>query len=244
MYDVTNELKSVTRTRKTVNLMVWVIAGAAILFSLMTGAPLVSLHSEWAWTGWVLPILVDAALVLSLSADAVLSKHGLKGGRWPTGFRWVTGAASLFLNVWESVSTGDMVGVAIHSIAPVILVCTSEVAPIYRRKFRDLELELTGQVTELKVTKVVSTRKVQSSPEERSQVTSSGVTGSQVTKDEVTPVEVTGSPGNELTENQRAIRDGYLNQRKAADVAKEIGVSPSYVSRQYKKIREELELTA
>lgn len=244
MYDVTNELKSVTRTRKTVNAMVWVIAGGAILFSLMTGAPLVSRHSEWRWTGWVLPVLVDAALVLSLSADAVLSKHGIKGGRWPTGFRWVTGVASLFLNTWDSYSTGDRVGVAIHSIAPVILICTSEVAPIYRRKFNALELELTGQVTELKVTKVVSTRKVQSSPENRSQVTSPEVTGSQVAKAEVTPVEVTGSPENELTENQRAIRDGYLNQRKAADVAKEIGVSPSYVSRQYKKIREELELTA
>lgn len=163
-----------------------------------------------------------------------------QGRRWPTWFRWITGLASLFLNTWGSYSTGDKVGVAIHSIAPVILICTSEVAPIYRRKFRDLELEITGQVTELKVTKVVSTRKVQSSPEESSQVTSSEVTGSQVTKAEVT------SPGSddELTENQRAIRDGYLNQRKAADVAKEIGVSPSYVSRQYKKIRQELALTA
>ncbi|MFI0529804.1 hypothetical protein ACH3XX_07115 [Streptomyces scabiei] len=242
--NVASELNSIKRTRKIVNSAVWVIAGGAILFSLMTGAPLVSEHSEWRWTGWVLPALVDAALVLSLSADAVLSRYGIKGGRWPTGFRWITGLASLFLNTWGSYSTGDRVGVAIHSIAPVILICTSEVAPIYRRKFRDLELELTGQVTELKVTKVVSARKVQSSPENRSQVTSSEVTGSQVTKAEVTPVEVTSSLENELTENQRAIRDGYLNQRKAADVAKEIGVSPSYVSRQYKKIRQELELTA
>ena len=240
MNDVTSELNSIKRTRKIVNSAVWVIASGAVLFSLMTGAPLVSEHSEWRWTGWVLPALVDAALVLSLSADAVLSRYGIKGGRWPTGFRWITGLASLFLNTWGSYSTGDKVGVAIHSIAPVILICTSEVAPIYRRKFRDLELELTGQVTELKVTKVVSTRKVQSSPEESSQVTSSEVTGSQVTKAEVT------SPGSddELTENQRAIRDGYLNGVKAADLAKGIGVSPSYVSRQYKKIRQELDLTA
>ena len=254
MHDVTNELNSIKRTRRIVNSAVWVIAVAAIVFSLMTGAPLVSAHSKWEWTGWLLPTLVDAALVLSLSADAVLSKHGLNGGKWPTAFRWVTGLASLFLNTWESYSADDWVGVAIHSIAPVILICASEVAPIYRRKFRELEIELTERVTEVTVTKVVSRRgsQVQSSQVTGSQVTPTEVTGSQVTgsssggsqvqSSQVTPVEVTGS--DELTENQRAIRDGYLNQRKAADVAKEIGVSPSYVSRRYKKIREELELTA
>ncbi|WP_369278131.1 hypothetical protein AB4Y06_37485 [Streptomyces bobili] len=239
MNDVTSELNSIKRTRKIVNSAVWVIAGGAILFSLMTGAPLVSEHSEWRWTGWVLPALVDAALVLSLSADAVLSRYGVKGGRWPTGFRWITGLASLFLNTWGSYSTGDRVGVAIHSIAPVILICTSEVAPIYRRKFRELELELTGQVTELKVTKVVSTRKVQSSHEPGSEVQSS-----QENRSQVTGSQVQDSPPAELTENQRAIRDGYMSQRKASDVAKEIGVSPSYVSRRYRKIRQELDLTA
>lgn len=247
MYDVTNELKSVTRTRKLVNSMVWVITGGAILFSLMTGSPLVSAHSEWRWTGWVLPILVDAALVLSLSADAVLSKHGLKGGRWPTLFRWITGLASLFLNTWDSFSDGDRVGVAIHSIAPVILICASEVAPIYRRRFRDLELALTEQVTQVTVNKAVSRKgsrvtgsRVTSSPANSEPASRSQFTGSQVTGNEVT------SPGSndDLTENQRAIRDGYLLNKKASDVAKEIGVSPSYVSRGYKKIREELALTA
>lgn len=231
MYDVTNELTSIRRTRKTVNSMVWVIVGGAVFYSLMTSTPLVSAHSEWRWSGWALGILTDAAFVLSISADSVLSRHGIRGGRWPTIFRWATGVASLFLNTWGSVSVKDWVGVAIHSIAPAVLICAAEVAPIYRRKFRDLEMELTGQVMEVKVTRVVSRNRSQ-------------IQGSQVTKAEVT------SPGSEvqsssdLTENQRAIRDGYLNQRKAADVAKEIGVSPSYVSRQYRKIREELELTA
>lgn len=235
MYDVNSELKSVTRTRRVVNLMLWVISGGAILYSLMTGAPLVSAHSEWKWTGWVLPVLVDAALVLSLSADAVLSKHGMSGGKWPTAFRWITGLASLFLNAWSSLSAGDWVGVGIHSIAPVILICASEVAPIYRRKFRALELSLTEQVTEEKVTRVVQKNrapiKVQSSSS--SQVISQPAGGSDIQTS-------TGS----LTENQLAIRDGFLNNRKAAEVAREIGLSSSYVSREFRKIKAELDLTA
>lgn len=218
MYDVTNDLRSITRTRKTVNAMVWVIVTGAVLFSLMTGAPLVSDHSEWEWTGWVLPGLVDAALVLSLSADAVLSRHGLKGGRWPTAFRWVTGLASLFLNTWGSFSTGDKVGVAIHSIAPVLLICASEVAPIYRRKFRDLELTLTEQVTVKVVTHSLTPKKAQ-------------------------PARTTNGQ-RKSEKNKAAIRQAFLDGLTPTEAAKEIGVTRGYVSQRYKEIKAELAMAA
>ncbi|WP_329187808.1 hypothetical protein [Streptomyces sp. NBC_01428] len=232
MMNIANELKSIIRTRKVVDGMMWVIAAGAILFSLMTGGPLVALHSQWVWTGWVLPSVVDAALVLSLSADSVLSRHGKKSGKWATAFRWVTGTASLFLNTWTSTALGDWVGVGIHSIAPLILVFAAEVAPVYRRKFREVELELSEQMKEFTVTKTVSKK---SSLQSSVQVQNSGVQparGSHITEEV------------HLTDNQKAIRDGFLNNRKASEVAKEIGVSNSYVSGQYRKIRDELELTA
>lgn len=47
-----------------------------------------------------------------------------------------------------------------------------------------------------------------------------------------------------LTDNQKAIRDGFLAGKKAANVAREIGVSGSYVSGQYRKIKAELEMAA
>ncbi|MFD4337204.1 hypothetical protein ACFWPP_08370 [Streptomyces anulatus] len=244
MNNAANELTSIRRTRKVVNSTLWFIVLGAVFYSLMTSTPLVAAYSHWAWSGWALGALTDAAFILSISADAVLSKHGLKGGKWATGFRWVTGVASLFLNTWSSVAIGAWVGVAIHSIAPVILICAAEVAPVYRRKFRDLELALTEQVTEVKVTQVIARpRKV------TDQVHSSKVAGSQVTA-KVTPeftqvtTEVTGSSANELTVNQQAIRDGFMNDRKASEVAVQTGLSSSYVSRQYRRIREELELTA
>ena len=164
--ETTSELKSITRTRRVVDTMLWVIALGSVVFSLMTGAPFVSAHSHWVWTGWLLPILVDAALVLSLSADSILSRHGIESGSWATGFRWTTGLASLFLNTWTAIDSSDWVGVAVHSIAPVILICSAEVAPIYRRKFHEIELSLTDQVTEMTVTKAVSKKKtvVKSTP--------------------------------------------------------------------------------
>ncbi|KUL21447.1 hypothetical protein ADL12_44690 [Streptomyces regalis] len=103
---------------------------------------------------------------------------------------------------------------AVHSIAPVILICSAEVAPIYRRKFHEIELSLSDQVQEFTVTKAVSKKKT-------------------VVKD--------SAP---LTKNQQAIKDGFLAGKKAADLAEEIGVSPSYVYTQYKKMKSELDMAA
>lgn len=244
MYDVTNELRSVRRTRQVVNVSVWIIAGAAILFSLMTGAPLVSAHSQWEWTGWLLPVLVDAALVLSLSADAVLSKHGLNGGRWPTWFRWITGLASLFLNTWDSYSTGDRVGVAIHSIAPVVLICTSEVAPIYRRKFNALEVTLTEEVTVTVVTQSLTPRTSNANGagngngSDRSNAPSNANGGRR-----------SNGGGEKKTnaqaeKNKAAIRKAFLDGLTPTQAAEKIGVTRGYVSQRYSEIRGELEKAA
>lgn len=306
------ELKSITRTRKILNSLLWVIVGGAVFYSLMTSTPLVSDHSQWSWSGWALGLLTDAAFVLAISADAVLSKHGMNGGKWAVAFRWVTGAASLFLNTWGSVSEKDWVGVAIHSIAPAVLVCAAEVAPAYRRRFRDLELQLSGSQSQVQseLTEVHGSEsevhtgsgskpevhssgshalnEVQGSPSPAllndevqselagTQVHSSGSqtngepragkylpipaasssgsdtevhsSGSQVhsglgskvqgskSRGSSSQVQVQSEPGS----NGEVIRAGFMNQRSASEVAREIGVSGSYVSRKYKELREEL----
>lgn len=228
--NVTVELKSVTRTRKLLNSMLWLIVTGAIFYSLMTSTPLVSAHSPWPWSGWALGVLTDAAFVLSISADAVLSRHGMDGGRWPTAFRWTTGMASLFLNTWSSVDSRDWVGVAIHSIAPAILVCASEVAPIYRRRFRDLEATLMARVTEETVTRAVTPRRPKKVTHPVTPLVTGTAEGKQVTET--------------LTPTKEAIRDAYLNGVTATEAAKEIGVSRPYVSKVYAQIKAELELTA
>ncbi|MFB8211604.1 hypothetical protein [Streptomyces sp. NPDC056010] len=252
--NVTEELKSVTRTRKVVNSMLWVIVTGAVFYSLMTSTPLVSAHSQWQWSGWALGVLTDAAFILSISADAVLSRHGLIGGKWPAVFRWVTGLASLFLNTWSSVADEDWVGVAIHAISPAILICASEVAPIYRRRFRDLETSLQALVTEEVVTRVVTKKKV------TGKVTDSVVTDvvakasklAEATTPLVTEERVTAEKGGvtesaaiaKLSPTKKGIGDAFLQGLSVTEAAKKVGKSHPYVSKVYKEIREALELTA
>lgn len=233
---VTTELRSVTRTRRTLDGMLWVIVLGTIFYSLMTSTPLVAAHSKWPWSGWALGVLVDAAFVLSISADSALSRHGLKGGRWPAAFRWATGTASLFLNVWASIQARDWVGVGIHSIPPVILVCAAEVAPIYRRKFRDLETLLNEQVTEERVTRAVTSRRGNGARPQEQPVTRNQE--QPVTEQDTQPV--TGT----VTPTKQAIRDAFLQGLTPTQAAEQVGTSRSYVSKQYKLIKTELERAA
>ncbi|MFC9201833.1 hypothetical protein ACFT79_12010 [[Kitasatospora] papulosa] len=235
--NVTTEFKSVTRTRKLLDAMLWLIVLGAIFYSLMTSTPLVATHSEWEWSGWALGILTDAAFILAISADAVLSRHGVTGGKWPIAFRWVTGLASLFLNTWSSVAEEDWVGVAIHAIAPAILICAAEVSPIYRRKFRDLEVTLAAMVTEVTVTQAVTSKKVTRNQKPREVTVTPKVTQPLVTPEEK---EVT----EELSPVKQGIRDAYIEGLSATEAAKKVGKSRPYVSRVYKEIKEALELTA
>ncbi|WP_431036770.1 sigma factor-like helix-turn-helix DNA-binding protein [Streptomyces sp. P6-2-1] len=260
MTDVTSELRSIRRTAKVVNTMLWLIVSVAVFYSLMTSTPLVASHSQWEWSGWALGVLTDAAFILSITADAVLSKHGMRAGPWGTGFRWVTGFSSLFLNAWSSFSEDDWVGVAIHSIAPAILICAAEVAPSYRRKFKELEVTLTRKSEEVTVSQALVTRKSNTSnakPNVTNAVTkdSDAVTNTPVSNARTKATPAGGGTaegkykqprkGNAQSEkNKEAIQKAFLDKLSPTEAAEKIGVSRSYVSQRYKKIREELEKAA
>jgi hypothetical protein len=118
----------------------WFLILGLVFYSLMTTTPFVSAHSEWEWSGWVLGLIVDAAFIMALSAESTLAKYGVTQlGKWPVAFRWVTGLASVFLNVWLSVSEHDWVGVAVHLIAPALVMLLAEVGPVYMKALADAE---------------------------------------------------------------------------------------------------------
>lgn len=115
--------------------LIWVIATGAILFSMLTVTPLVQRVTPdgWRWTAPILPLVVDAAVVIVVRMDSEVSRLGAKAGGWATVLRWMTGLFTLGLNIGDSALKGDMVGVAIHSVAPMLLIATSEAIPRYRR---------------------------------------------------------------------------------------------------------------
>ncbi|MBB0230004.1 peptidase C14, partial [Streptomyces calidiresistens] len=135
----TADLKALRRTNRVLTAGTWVLIAGVVTYSLMTAAAFVADYSRWPVGGIVLALMVDAAFIMSLQADSALARHGITElGRWPVAFRWLTGTACVFLNTWHYVQQRDPIGVAVHLIAPVLLLLLSEVAPVYRRAMADL----------------------------------------------------------------------------------------------------------
>ncbi|MEU7424414.1 DUF2637 domain-containing protein [Streptomyces sp. NPDC040750] len=113
----------------------WLIVSGAMLYSILTVTPLMAGHTadEWAWTAPILPLVVDAAVVIVVKLDDVLARLGGHGGRWPVLLRWMTGLMTLALNTADSALKRDLVGVAVHAVAPLLLIATAESSLAYRR---------------------------------------------------------------------------------------------------------------
>ncbi|MEU3221207.1 DUF2637 domain-containing protein [Streptomyces sp. NPDC006971] len=112
----------------------WGITAGAVLFSVLTVTPLVERVTPdgWGWTAPILPLVVDTAVVIVVRLDATVDRLRTKAGRWPAALRWLTGLMTLLLNVGDSALKSDWVGVAVHSVAPLLLIVTAEAARSYR----------------------------------------------------------------------------------------------------------------
>ncbi|MFF2075384.1 DUF2637 domain-containing protein [Kitasatospora sp. NPDC058162] len=113
----------------------WTITLGAVLYSVLTVTPLMSHHTpkDWGWTAPILPLVVDAAVVIVVRMDSTLARLDGDGGRWPVVLRWMTGAMTVLLNVGQSALDRDKVGVAVHAVAPLLLIVTAETSLAYRR---------------------------------------------------------------------------------------------------------------
>ncbi|MFJ3529262.1 DUF2637 domain-containing protein [Streptomyces sp. NPDC090132] len=113
----------------------WLIVAGAMLYSILTVTPLAARHTPdaWRWTAPILPLVVDAAVVIVVRLDATMARLGGHGGWWPVVLRWMTGCMTLALNAADSALQSDLVGVAVHSVAPLLLIVTAETGLAYRR---------------------------------------------------------------------------------------------------------------
>ncbi|MFC8505553.1 DUF2637 domain-containing protein [Streptomyces sp. NPDC057411] len=120
---------------RALNVGTWLIVCGAMLYSVLTVTPLMKAHTleGWEWTAPILPIVVDAAVVIVVRLDSVLARLGGRGGRWSLVLRWMTGAMTLALNVADSALAKDLVGVAVHAVAPLLLIVAAEASLAYRR---------------------------------------------------------------------------------------------------------------
>ena len=124
----------VEAAEKTLRLS-WVIVAGAVLFSVLTVTPLVQRVTPdgWGLTAPILPIVVDAAVVIVVRVDAIVARLDGEAGFWPALLRWLTGLMTLALNVGDSALKGDLVGVGVHAVAPILLIVTAEAGLKWRR---------------------------------------------------------------------------------------------------------------
>ncbi|MEU2873490.1 hypothetical protein ABZ769_30535 [Streptomyces olivoreticuli] len=120
---------------RTLSWGTWSITFGAVLFSVLTVTPLVRgvTPPGWGWTAPILPVVVDAAVVIVVRLDSTVARLGGTAGRWPAVLRWLTGIMTLALNIGDSALHGNLVGVAVHAVAPTLLIVTSEAGLAYRR---------------------------------------------------------------------------------------------------------------
>ncbi|MFF7727677.1 DUF2637 domain-containing protein [Streptomyces sp. NPDC008001] len=125
----------VRSAERALSVGMWLIVGGSMLYSVLTVTPLMAAHTPraWVWTAPILPLVVDAAVVIVVRLDSVLARLGGRGGGWPVALRWMTGAMTLALNVGDSALHHDAVGVAVHGVAPLLLIVTAETGLAYRR---------------------------------------------------------------------------------------------------------------
>jgi len=133
---VTATVKEVRRLSVAITATTAVIAAITITFSVLTATRFVSSHGTPLWAAPLVAVATDCAFLMSLAADAFLARYGLpEPGAWPKRLRWFTGLASVGLNDGQSIAVRDFTAVAIHSIAPLLLVLLAEAGPSYRRAF-------------------------------------------------------------------------------------------------------------
>lgn len=114
----------------------WVIVFGVILFSVFTVTPLVerSTPPGWEWSAPILPLVVDVAVVISIRVDAIVARLGGSTSGWPVVLRVLTGGTSVALNIGFSALKGDLVGVGVHTAAPVTLIVVAEASLKWRRE--------------------------------------------------------------------------------------------------------------
>ncbi|MFF5790365.1 DUF2637 domain-containing protein [Streptomyces sp. NPDC012693] len=127
--------KQIEAAETTLRRGTWGITGGAVLYSVLTVTPLVARVTPegWDWTAFILPLVVDTAVIVSVRLDATVSRLGERSGGWATLLRWMTGLMTLGLNVGDSALHRDWVGVAVHAVIPLILIVIADAGLAWRR---------------------------------------------------------------------------------------------------------------
>lgn len=248
--------KEIKRLGKMISGSTWFIAAIVITFSVISATKFVAAHGTTMLAAPLIGLAVDAAFVMSLNVDATLARYGLPDpGMWPRLLRWFTGACSIYLNDGFSVSERDFIAVAIHTIAPALLLLLSDAGPAYRRALavsqhsaeqatEVTESDVTPDILETFMTEVRDYLAAAAAPVEVA-VNVEPVNVEPVTDDDEdedsdgtfdSSIDWTAKP--DADEAKKIIEQGWKAGDTVTGVARLVQRDKSYVSRRFSKLTE------
>jgi hypothetical protein len=254
----TAERESAVNTARTagrvMDVVLLVVAVLTMAFSLQNIHDFAAAHGVQDPIAWFLAPAVDLALLAALMGDAVLSRWQLDAGPWATRLRWFAGAATLGLNVWESVAARDAASIVLHAVPPVLLFVLAEAASPYRRQFAET-VRLAAEQVDTEDTAPVSPEppEVDTAPQTAAEdvydQTADPAVSTETPQVEapkrlrsVEPVaEVDEAPSGRLsTEHAKAaIEDAWTEGLTVREAATRATRSTSYVGKEYARLTRE-----
>ena len=145
---LSQDLETLIKRTKQIGYVAWAVAilvmvfGTPIVFDFLTD------HDIPGSVAWMLSLAADGALIVGLIATPVLAQLGVPAG-WVGTLRYVAGFSTWALQSagsWFHQGGVDGVGVAAHSVGPILLFFAVEAASSFQRKVAEA---LTGKAREL-----------------------------------------------------------------------------------------------
>jgi hypothetical protein len=150
------ERTTARRATRTVQTVVFIIAGIITAVGTGNAHDALSHHSTADPWAWLLYPGVEGALIAELQISAHLAELEARktgevkkdGFDWGFGLRIVTGIAAVVFNVFYPAQLGDYSGAVLHSLGPVIQVFVIEALAQFRMRYSRIIIDRTAKIAE------------------------------------------------------------------------------------------------
>lgn len=136
---LSQDLETLIKRTKQIGWVAWSVAILVMVFGTPIVFEFLTAHDIPGGVAWMLSLAADGALIVGLIATPVLAQLGVPAG-WVGTLRYVAGFSTWALQTagsWTQTGGPDGVGVAAHTVGPVLLFFSVEAASSFQRKVAD-----------------------------------------------------------------------------------------------------------
>lgn len=138
----------VEKVRTQIDAVIWLGIFLGLAFTMVNVQSFAAAGAA-AWSagwvaGWLLDPMVSLVLVAVLRAEQVTARYQVETGPWAHRTKWFAFLATYVMNTWTSWQHGDVAGVVLHSVPPVLVFLAAETAPVLRDKLTEAVMAAAG----------------------------------------------------------------------------------------------------